>query len=72
MNYFNFPDKILRDVYHISYAVFYEMDFILTWNCKHLANGHMRGQLSRINVKPGYNTPDICTPEELFDFTREE
>jgi hypothetical protein len=71
MEYFNFNEKILRDVYHISYAVFYEMDFLLTWNCKHLANAHIRAQLSRINLKLGYNTPDICTPEELFQVNKE-
>ncbi len=74
MSYFQFPEKLLRDSYHIAFATRYEMDFLLSWNFSHLVNAHMRLQVGRFTRKLGYNPPDICTPEELQDmkFKREE
>lgn len=60
-----FPDKIANDISHIAYAVFYEMDYLLTWNCKHIANAHIQARLKAINEELGLKTPVICTPEEL-------
>ncbi|HBC86758.1 MAG TPA: DNA-binding protein [Lentisphaeria bacterium] len=68
MRHFSFPDKLFRDVFHIAYTVYYEMDFLLTWNCKHLANAHIKLELARFNSRLGFRTPEICTPEELLDF----
>ena len=65
MQYFNFPEKLVRDIYHIAYSVYYNMDFLLTWNCRHLANAHFKVQIERFNSKFGLKTPEICTPEEL-------
>jgi hypothetical protein len=72
MEHFAFPEKLLRDVFHIAYCVHYEIDFLLTWNCKHLANAHIKLELARLNRKLGFNTPEICTPEELLDFHKGE
>jgi hypothetical protein len=65
-SFFNLPEKALYDAFHIATAVFYEMDFLLTWNCKHLANANVRIRLMEYNNKAGLKTPDLCTPEELF------
>ncbi len=65
-NYFDFPERAIRDAFHIAYSVYYEMDFLLTWNCTHLANAYIRLELVEYNNKKGYRTPDICTPEELM------
>ncbi len=65
MKQFNFPEKIVRDIYHVSYSVYYEMDYLLSWNCSHLANAHFKKQLLKLNNQKGYKTPEICTPEEL-------
>lgn len=62
---FKFSQKALGDAVHIAFAVYYEMDFLLTWNCAHLANANIRSQLADYNIEIGYKTPDICTPEEL-------
>ena len=64
--YFNLPQKALFDAYHIAIAVFYQMDFLLTWNCKHLANANVRLRLLEFNQKAGHKSPDLCTPEELL------
>jgi hypothetical protein len=69
MRYFTFfklPERALFDAFHLAVAVFYEMDFLLTWNCKHLANANTRIRLLEYNNKAGLKIPDLCTPEELF------
>jgi hypothetical protein len=65
-NYFNLPKKALFDAYHIAIAVYYEIDFLLTWNCRNLANANVRKKLAEYNIKEGYKIPDMCTPEELI------
>jgi hypothetical protein len=60
------PDKAIRDAAHLAFACVYEIDFLLTWNCTHIANGQIIRQLSQINAVSGIITPTICTPEELF------
>ena len=65
-SYFNLPKKALFDAFHIALTVYYKMDFLLTWNCTHLANANVRVRLLEYNLKAGYKTPDICTPEELL------
>jgi len=64
--YFNFPERAIRDAFHIAFSVFHKIDFLLTWNCAHLANPYTRSELADYNNKIGYRTPDICTPEELM------
>ena len=41
--------------------------FILTWNCKHIANAAMRSQIEQIGRTRGYEPVIICTPEELLE-----
>ena len=68
-NYFEFlgiPKKSILDSFHLAIAVYNEIDFLLTWNCKHLANAYTRRKLADYNIKFGYKIPDICTPEELI------
>ncbi|MEK6556766.1 MAG: type II toxin-antitoxin system VapC family toxin [Candidatus Margulisiibacteriota bacterium] len=62
---FSIPQKSVLDVFHIAYAVFHKIDFLLTWNCKHLANANIIQSLYRLNDRLGHTTPVICTPEEL-------
>ena len=66
-----FPDKIANDLIHIAYAVVYKMDYLLTWNCKHIANAHIQSRLKTINEELGLKTPVICTPEELNNYLEE-
>lgn len=62
----NLPDHLRVDMMHIGFAVYYEIDYLLTWNCSHINNAHMKRQFGKINVSLGYNSPVICTPEELY------
>ncbi len=45
---------------------FYKMDFLMTWNCNHLANANKRPHIRVINTRLGLYTPEIVTPLELF------
>jgi predicted nucleic acid-binding protein len=58
--------EAVADVLHIAFAVAYEVDYLVTWNCKHIANGHVIRRLQEINTKEGRATPVIVTPEELL------
>lgn len=59
------PRDSFRDALHIASASLYQMDFVITWNCRHLANGHVRRRVRELNTQLGVSTPTICTPEEL-------
>lgn len=61
------PAKALRDALHIALASVHAMDYLLSWNCKHIANGFIRRRVREINTREGYSIPTICTPEELLD-----
>ncbi|MBI5474475.1 MAG: type II toxin-antitoxin system VapC family toxin [Ignavibacteriae bacterium] len=60
------PLDAAPDIAHISYAVAYEMDYLLTWNCKHIANGAVIRRLQKVNGGLGVRTPTIVTPYELL------
>lgn len=49
-----------------SVATVHGVDYLLTWNCKHIANATMRQAIERVCREAGYEPPVICTPEELM------
>ena len=61
------PSKANIDAVHIAVATVHGMDYLLTWNLKHIANAHVRKMVARIFRAEGYESPEICTPEELGD-----
>jgi hypothetical protein len=42
------------------------LDYLLTWNCKHIANAQIQKKLVQISFDAGYELPTICTPYELM------
>jgi hypothetical protein len=60
------PGKALRDAAHLAFACGYELDYLVTWNCAHIANAELRRHLMAINAVLRLQTPIICTPEELL------
>ena len=60
------PQKAAVDALHIAVATVHGMDYLLTWNCKHIANAEMRASVTKICRAAGYEPPVICTPEELL------
>jgi hypothetical protein len=61
------PRGAQLDVVHLAYTVVYELDYLLTWNCVHLANGLVIQRLQAVNATLGRATPIIVTPEELLE-----
>ena len=61
------PENSLRDAVHLALASVHEMDYLLTWNCTHIANAWVMKQLRQINESEEIAVPLICTPEELLE-----
>ena len=70
----NLAEKLLNgaalplkdDALHIAIAAIYEINYLLTWNCKHIANANKRPVIENICREAGYQPSIICTPEELL------
>ena len=60
------PSVLKGDALHLAYASFYKVDFLLTWNCNHLANANKKQHIRVINTRLNLPTPEIITPLELF------
>lgn len=70
LNYENnlgLPKRAKVDIIHIAFAVAYEVDYLLTWNCAHIANGEVIRRLLQLNQELKRLTPVILTPEELLE-----
>ena len=60
------PETAERDALHVGVAADNGMDFLLTWNCRHLANVMLRDRIEEVCEQAGLRPPKICTPEELM------
>jgi hypothetical protein len=61
------PEKAGEDALHISCASVHQMGYLLTWNCRHIANPHIQRRIRAALGAYGYDTPIICTPEEFLE-----
>jgi predicted nucleic acid-binding protein len=61
------PEKAGNDALHIAIAAAHRVPYLLTWNCRHLANATIRNQIEAICTKQGFRAPITCTPEELME-----
>ena len=60
------PPHALGDAAHVAVATVHGIDYLLTWNCKHLANAQIARRIGLVCEKLGHRMPIICTPEELM------
>ena len=60
------PPKAATDAVHIAVAAVHAVDYLLTWNCKHIANPEMRHQVLAVSEDRGHRLPIICMPAELM------
>jgi hypothetical protein len=60
------PDSAKMDAEHVAIAATYQIDFLLTWNCKHLANPEIAPKIARACHRAGFRSPEICTPEVVL------
>jgi hypothetical protein len=61
------PAKAADDALHIAVAATKAVPYLLTWNCRHLANAVMRPVIEAVCKAKGFKAPIICTPEELLE-----
>jgi predicted nucleic acid-binding protein len=62
----NLPPKASDDAVHMAAATVHGLNYLLTWNCKHIANAQIQRKLEEISLDFGYRLPVICTPYELL------
>jgi predicted nucleic acid-binding protein len=61
------PPKATADALHIAVAAVHGLDYLLSWNCTHIANARMRGKIEGLCRGAGYDPPMLCTPRELME-----
>ena len=66
------PERALADAYHIAIPSVHGIDYLVTWNCKHIANAFMLRKIEQIVRAKGYIMPVVCTPEELMEEIQDE
>lgn len=64
------PPKAENDALHIAVAAVHGIPYLLTWNCRHLANATMRTPIETVCATRGFKAPIICTPEEMMEVKR--
>lgn len=60
------PTKAEADALHWAVAAVHGCEYVLTWNYRHLNNAFIKRRAERIIKSNGYESPTICTPEELY------
>jgi len=63
------PRKAAGDALHIATATAYACEYLLTWNCRHIANAEIQRAARLVVRRQGFELPSICTPEELMGET---
>lgn len=65
------PRKALDDALHISVAAAHGVDYLLTWNCRHIDNAEMKPRIRAICQAHGHPCPEIATPIELMGISND-
>ena len=60
------PNKAAGDALHIAVATAYSCEYLLTWNCRHIANAEIVRVVARLVRRQGFELPMVCTLEELL------
>ena len=60
------PEKAADDAMHVAFAAYHGIDFLLTWNCRHIDNAEKKPIIRQTCLDNGYEYPEICTPLELM------
>ena len=61
------PREAIEDALHVAVAAAHGMDYLVTWNCRHIANAAVRNRIGDVCASAGFEAPVICTPEELLE-----
>jgi predicted nucleic acid-binding protein len=60
------PQKATDDALHVALCAYHGVDYLLTWNCRHIDNAEMKPLMRSVCVVHGHTCPEICTPLELM------
>lgn len=60
------PRKAQDDAVHIALAAVHHIDYLLTWNCRHINNAEKKALIREVCALQGYVCPEICAPTELM------
>ena len=60
------PAKALNDALHVAASAVHGIDYLLTWNYRHLDNAETKPVIRAVCTRYGYDSPEICTPQELM------
>ncbi len=60
------PQKALDDALHIAIAASHKIDYLLTWNCRHINNAEIKPLFRSVCDEKGFLCPEVCTPLELM------
>lgn len=66
IDHYLMPHSLKGDALHLAYASFYKIDFLLTWNCTHLANANKTRHIAVLNTRLRLSVLEIITPLQLF------
>ncbi len=61
------PSNDFGDAYHLAFATWYRLEYLLTWNCRHLANANKFEHIELLNSRRRLVSPKIVTPEQLLE-----
>lgn len=61
------PEKAAVDALHIAITTVNGIDYLLTWNCTHIANAALQRRIEAICYSAGFVSPTICTPQQLME-----
>lgn len=61
------PLQAALDALHVAVAAWHGVDYLLTWNCRHIASAHVRPRIDALCRARGIAAPQLCTPEELME-----
>lgn len=62
------PARAYADMAHVALATVHGMNYLLTWNCRHIANAMVLRAVGRACRGQGFEPPVVCTPEELMGY----
>jgi predicted nucleic acid-binding protein len=60
------PTEAMDDAMHVAVAAIHGVEYLLTWNCRHLDNAELKPLMRSVCGVAGYRCPEICTPQELM------
>ena len=63
------PRRAIDDALHVAISAYHGMDYLLTWNCRHIDNAELKPIMRSVCAVHGYVCPEICTPLELMGQT---